>query len=357
MEIERFWVLWAKQKNNELQPGETEELNALLQQQPEASLNSEMLDYIWNSNLKPYPSENLPGDTWQNIERDLNVTELPRKVKPHWFAKSWQVAATLIACIGVSYFAWRSQHTNEQFAGEPEMLNRVITEPDSKSQIELPDGTTVWLNKRSKLTYSNDFFGKKHREVTLVGEAFFDVKKNESVPFIISTNDIKITVKGTAFNVKAYPGAKSVETSLVRGLIEITTKKDPDRKILLKPNEKFIMSIEADTVVGRPGVTEKEPTQFHAYAVTRLNNVGGSGPAETSWMSQRLTFNDENLEALVPRLESWYNINIHIKDEKLKKVRFSGAIEKESPEQLLKVLQLSFPFSYKFTGDQLVLDR
>ena len=96
-------------------------------------------------------------------------------------------------------------------AGEKELVakhsNEVSTQPGSKSKIQLPDGSTVWLNAGSKLTYTKDF-GKEIREVTLIGEAFFDVTKMKEKPFIIHTSSINIKVLGTAFNVKAYPEDK-----------------------------------------------------------------------------------------------------------------------------------------------------
>ncbi len=119
-------------------------------------------------------------------------------------------------------------------------VNEISTRPGSKSKVELPDGSVVWLNAGSTLTYDKDF-GKENRAVTLIGEGFFDVTKNKEKPFIISTESISIKVLGTVFNVKAYKEDKQTETSLIHGSIEVTIKNRPNDKIILSPSEKLIV--------------------------------------------------------------------------------------------------------------------
>src|SRR5690606_2571328 len=128
-------------------------------------------------------------------------------------------------------------------------------------------------------------------QVTLTGEAFFDVVKNEKNPFVIHTGTVMITVKGTAFNVKAYPGEKTVETALVRGLVEISTAQDPDRKILLKPNEKIIIPVrQPESVSAAPD--EQDSARASLYSITRLHAVNEE-PAEIAWIKTQLVFDDE----------------------------------------------------------------
>ncbi len=357
MEDERLWILWGKQKCGELEPEEADELLRLMEVLPASTLHNEMLEFVWKSSLDPYPPEELPLLSWNKIEQAIDPVEKPAKKRFFLQHRKWAIAASLIICAGLLYTRYQYRQDANNPAYPERMPNKVITQPDSKSQIELSDGTTVWLNKNSRLTYSNDFFGQKHREVALLGEAFFDVRKNESLPFIITTSDIRITVKGTAFNVKAYPESKRIETSLVRGLIEISTKKDPDRKILLKPNEKFILSLDQkNDGSGSRIMTQKDTAAFLSYEVTRLKTAPGMEPAETAWMNQQLYFNDNSFEELAPKLESWYNIKITFRNEQLKKVRFSGVVEKETIGELMHVLQLSSKFTYKISGDQLWLE-
>ena len=94
--------------------------------------------------------------------------------------------------------------------------NTVSTKGSYKASINLPDGSKVWLNGDSKITYDGDFQGKT-REVHLSGEAFFDVAKDKTRPFIIHTRTINLKVLGTAFNVRSYDNEKETETALVHG--------------------------------------------------------------------------------------------------------------------------------------------
>ncbi|RYY58874.1 MAG: DUF4974 domain-containing protein, partial [Chitinophagaceae bacterium] len=99
----------------------------------------------------------------------------------------------------------------------------------------------------------------------------------------------------------------------------------------------------------------RDSAAFISYTVTRLKNSQGTEPAETAWMKQRLVYNDETFEELAPKLESWYNLRVVFQDPKLKKKRFTGVLEKENLEQLLRIMQLSSAFDYKIQGDQLLL--
>lgn len=358
---ERFWILWSKRKTEELTSAESTELTGLMEKLAVSGIRLDLVDQLWNAHLQPYPTENISELPWQRMQGQLfpaepnqpaivQGTAAPRKIR---IMRRWLVAASVLLLLAGSMFVFQ---WIRPLASSGKQLNQVMTEPDSKSQVELPDGTTVWLNKGSKLTYSTDFFGEKHRVVNLVGEAFFDVKKNESVPFIIHTDEIQITVKGTAFNVKAYPGSKRVEAALVRGLIEISTRGDADRQILLRPNEKFTLDLDQSP----NGKDERkfpgnDSSSSLSYAITRLKSFPGNEPAETAWMNQRLYFNDESLGDLAPKLESWYNVKIRFADEALRNKRFSGVVEKESLLELLKVLQLSSTFRYKIEGDLLII--
>lgn len=136
------------------------------------------------------------------------------------------------------------------------------------TNIQLPDGSTVVLNAGSKLTYKN-IFDARHREITLSGEAFFDIVKDPAHPFIITTPTIKIRVLGTRFNVRSYPGDKTSEAALIRGIIELTVLKNPDRQIILKPSEKL-------TVFNQPFETSASrhwSTDTTSKAIVELSEI------------------------------------------------------------------------------------
>jgi transmembrane sensor len=346
---ERIWILIGKKKTGEATQDELKELEFMLQEHPDLGFTNELIEKLWDSPLGTVPQTQISKNVWFKIEDQITAGKgnLSRLIFVFGW-KKWIAAAVFLTIIGSSWFIYRNlkeKSTTISYANA--RTNYVLTQPGSKSKIELPDGTQVWLNANSQLSYGNGNFGILGREVTLSGEAFFDVTRNEKNPFIIHTGSITITVKGTAFNVKAYPNEKTIETSLVRGLIEITTKQDPDRKILLKPNEKIIIPVGEIQKVG------KLNPEAAIYTITSLHNDPTKKLAETVWLQTRFEFDNEPMDELAPKMETWFNIKIHFMDNEIKSKRFSGVVEKETLKQTMEAMQLSYHFNYKIKENEL----
>jgi ferric-dicitrate binding protein FerR (iron transport regulator) len=344
MDSERIWVLLARKKAGEASPQELAELESL---QGNTAYSNEVIDKIWDSPMHSFPEMKANPDLWDRLKKRIDhppVIRLSPKI-------GWAAAACVLS-IGISWLVL--MHRSDLKTEQPltASLNTVTTKPSSKVKQELPDGTQVWLNGNSQLTYSTVDFGKTKREVVLVGEAFFDVVKNEKVPFIIHAINVNITVKGTAFNVKAYPSQKNVETSLIRGLIEITTKQDPERKIILKPNEKIIIP-----EVGNEKTVSDIDSSQSLYSIARLQKDKNQVIAETAWMQSRLEFDNESFEHIAPKMDSWFSVSIHFNDSAIASRRFSAVIEKESLQQTLEALKLSYPFNYQIKGSEIWISK
>ncbi len=230
----------------------------------------------------------------------------------------------------------------------------------SKTKKILPDGTQVWLNGNSHISYQEDFGKNNKREVVLIGEAFFDVTHNEHVPFIVHAKSINITVKGTAFNVKAYPEDKNVETSLLRGVVEVSTKADPKRKFVLKPSEKINISVSADnekpqSTSGRKRLIESDYVN-NSYSIDKLQPEARSNIIpEVAWLQDKLMFNSEPLSEIVEKMQRWYGATIEIKDDRLKDLRFTGAFSNETLRQALNALQATYPFEISMDNNVVIL--
>lgn len=348
---DRFWILIGKKKAKEASEEELKELNQLLIAHSLDGYTTEIIDSLWASRLKSVPENQLGESNWKRIEEQtLLLPAGKRSVIAR--ISSWVAAAAIliVASVLTIFFLSRSTEKKHIAAAENQNMNHVATRVGSKSKLELPDGTQVWLNGDSKIAYTNGDFGKTNREIVLTGEAFFDVVRNENVPFIIHTGPVNITVKGTAFNVKAYPKDETIETALVRGLVEITTTGDPDRKIMLKPNEKIIIPVTHH--VTKSPVSEKDSSQGPLYSITKMGTPGVP-PSEIAWIDNQLVFDDEPFETIAPKMESWYHIRIHFTDENLKKRRFSGVIEKETIRETLEAMQLSNHFNYTIRENEL----
>lgn len=351
---ERLWILMAKKSAGEASAEELEELRRLLSADTSSGYTNEITEKIWDATLTNVPEHNISGHVWERIHAKTASRHHGRRVFTMF--RLFAAAAVLIAVVsgGLILFNRFAGAGGDSVAAKNR--NQVTTQPGSRSKLELPDGTQVWLNGNSELTYSNGSFGKDDRTVVLTGEAFFDVVKNEKIPFIIQAGPVNITVKGTAFNVKAYPREESIETSLVRGLVEITTDDDPDRKILLKPNEKIIIPV-GKTRAGAAVVNNDDSSAAASlFTITKLKTLPG-GPAEIAWINPRLVFDNESFAAIAPRMESWFNVHIHFSDEEIKSKRFSGVIENESLRETLEAMQLSGKFSYRIDGNNLWIEK
>lgn len=232
-------------------------------------------------------------------------------------------------------------------------VNEIVTKRGSKSSIKLPDGTTVRLNTDSRLTYIS-FAAGKTREVTLVGEAYFDVAHDSSRPFIIHTGKINIKVLGTSFNVRNYPQDKELETSLIKGKIEVSLESRPEDIIILKPTEKLIIAKEEDELSVATKVSNSSDNKVVLTSITYMRQ--DSLVAETSWLNDKLVFVNQPLEKIALELERKYAINITFKDDKVKKYRYTGVFENVSLEKVFELIKYSKNFNYKINDKNIVIE-
>jgi ferric-dicitrate binding protein FerR (iron transport regulator) len=236
-----------------------------------------------------------------------------------------------------------------------------ITVPlGAKSSITLPDGTKAWLNAGTELTYNQDY-GRKKRMLFLTGEAFFDVAKDKSHPFIVNTSDVVIRALGTQFNVKAYPEEGTITTTLVEGKIDVRILRANKqvRRITLSPNEEIVYYA--------PGYNKKEQTKSHKEktavpsSVNRINTkevhviTNVNTKLVTSWKDSRWIIDREPLGSLVPLLERRYNLKIIFRDEELKHYNFTGTIQNETAEQIMNALRFTAPLEYLISNDTITL--
>lgn len=371
MSQEKFWILFSKKLSEEATPEELQELQELVQLHPEWQYSIQNLEDLWKH--KPAPSDTLQEEDayllhlhrmqelnipfGDNIPDDRVVEMKPTRKK--WY---WAAAAVLFLSVGLLWLSRNSKGNATEKDAIAGNINEVSTRPGSKSMVKLPDGSTVWLNAGSKISYTKDF-GKEIREVYLTGEGFFDVTKNKEKPFIIHTSSINIKVLGTAFNVKAYPEDKKTETSLIRGSIEVTIKNRPNDKIILSPSEKLIVEnnqvLQNETL--KPSTVKAVTPAAAAEPLVSINklkySVIDSTVAETQWVNNKLVFRDESFEELAIRMERWYDVNIEINDPELKQERFNGIFEKETISQALEALRILIPFKYDQNGNTIIIHR
>ena len=283
-----------------------------------------------------------------------NIFE-PELEKSSSFSKRKFALIAIAACVFTAFFINYSLRLDKSVIKQTNnaFVNEVITKRGSKSSIKLPDGTIVRLNTDSRLTYLN-FTAGKTREVTLEGEAYFDVAHDSSRPFIIHTGKINIKVLGTSFNVRNYPQDKVLETSLIKGKIEVSLKSRPDDIIILKPTEKLIIAKEQDELSASTKTIASIDNKVVLTSITYLRN--DSLVAETSWLNDKMVFVNQPLDKIAIELERKYAINISFKDEKVKKYRYTGVFENVSLEKVFQLIKYSKNINYKINDKNIVIE-
>lgn len=232
--------------------------------------------------------------------------------------------------------------TIQQNSGsQSEAMNKVVISYGKKSMIVLSDGTKVWLNAGSQLVYPA-VFSSKARQVTLIGEAFFDVTKNPQSPFVVSASDVSVEVLGTRFDISAYPDDKIIQTVLEEG------------KVNLKYSGKGIF--------GRDYVVEMHPNQM-----VEFNKTSGEASSKlvdvakyTSWKDGMLEFEKADLGRALMQVERFYNVKIHLSDPEIGNFKLSGKLDlKDEPEEVLNVIKLTVPIDWqkKSNGDFIIINK
>ena len=283
----------------------------------------------------------------QNLEPELE--------KPTGFSKRKLAFIGIAAGIFTIFFINYSLRLDKSVTKQTNnaFVNEVVTKRGSKSSIKLPDGTIVRLNTDSRLTYLN-FTAGKNREVTLIGEAYFDVAHDSSRPFIIHTGKINIKVLGTSFNVRNYPQDKELETSLIKGKIEVSLESRPEDIITLKPTEKLIIAKEQDELATATKVKSSIDNKVVLTSITYLR--ADSLVAETSWLNDKMVFVNQPLDKIAIELERKYAITISFKDEKVKKYRYTGVFENVSLEKVFQLIKYSKNINYKIDDKNIVIE-
>ncbi|RYU92122.1 FecR family protein [Mucilaginibacter terrigena] len=215
--------------------------------------------------------------------------------------------------------AYNAAHDNDTAP----MLNTISTPLGGQYQIILPDGTHVWLNAGSSLQFPVAFTGDQ-RNVTLKGEAYFEVAKNKRKPFIVAANNVNVQVLGTHFNVMAYGNEPSVKTTLLEGSVMVTT---PRSSGLLHPNQMADVAAGGDIVQVREADIDKE----------------------MAWKNNLFWFNSADIHYIMKQVARWYDVDI--KYEGTVSKEFSGTLPRNlSAIKLLKMLEQTGGVHFKIDG-------
>ncbi len=327
MSNDHIWILLGKQLSGEISSTELSELESLLKEDPSVAASRESAAHIWQTPIQEVAdARNSKSRMWEAVKPHL----YPHRHRPASYRLlTAGIAAVILVAVWIGWLQTRP--TNPAW--------QQLSAAAGKSRVRLPDGSMVWLNSNTQLHYDENSFGKKYREITLTGEAFFDIAKSEGAPFIIHAGKIKIHVLGTAFNVKAYTYDSAVYTTLVRGKIAVSFQ---GKTIVLRPEEKLTVPVTQLSSVIQP---------------SHLNKDSSGQLPEISWLNNKLIFDNDSFGILANKMSKWYGVSFHFESPSLQQLRFSGIIDTESIDEALKMLQLSKPFHFLINGNDVYIQN
>ena len=284
----------------------------------------------WDNCPKPLFQSDREHDKEEVKDRIIFQTSIQQK-RDRVLLKLLRIAAILIGPVMLAV-GWYIGTSN--WHGKELVWNSVTAPRKHIAMCTMADGTEVWLNAGSTLSYpANDQPDK--REVKLNGEGYFKVTKNARKPFYVITQQVTVKVLGTSFNIKAYSGEERLVTTLEEGSVELFAQKLGNTSFRLKPGEQAIY----DTSEARVTIAKVDAPQYSA------------------WRGDKFLFKDADLKTIIIELERLYDIKIYIKNPKLEKLRFRGMFSYD--QDLLdafETLRRSVKLSYTIKGREVWLE-
>lgn len=350
-EFANFWLLAGKSLSGEASDKENKNLNHLLETNNDFSETFSFLSENWNKieHFKEFEQINVEED-WlilkAKIEKikksEVKSTRLYKTILPY-------AAAALIFLTTSVFLLWQNHKPDNSVP----QYTHIISPHGSKTNLILPDGTSIWLNAGSSIKFNNNF-NKDNREINLVGEAFFDVSKQD-IPFNVTVPGIIFNVLGTSFNIKAYPDENYIETTLVKGSLKIlkgTEDKIKFKEFEMKPNQKAVFWKEYGTLTVEKNQDQKGKIRKSdiPVPVPRIEKITLSQKQnveeEIGWIDGILVVNSEPLEDLVRKLERIYDVEFVFKDLELEEYRYTGRLKELTIEQVMRALKLTSPIDF-----------
>ena len=284
----------------------------------------EMIDTCYHKDTNIYTISSFTKETLRN--------EIWQQIKKANYRKRIQKFAALAATILLPIFIFSTTYFYFQADKYKQKPNITTSNNGQKAEFTLPDGTSVHLNSGSKLSYNSEYNGNV-REVTLEGEAFFDVIPNKDKPFIVKTSVFNIEVLGTSFNVSIYNDENIAETTLIEGKVKLTLNDAQSQPIYLTPSQKFVYS--KSNKKGNIYLTDEE--------------------YELAWKNGILIFKAESLEEVFHKMERWYGVTIHYDKNNIINDQFTGKFKALTIQEMMNILRMHYNLKYKIENNNIYI--
>jgi len=299
-------------------PEQFKELGSILNNSPDKELESTM-QTLWEDPLTPLP---VPEEANQRIVEVLERHIHAKSYKLRWL----KIAAVIVLPLLLTWGPYLYFSSGK--ISVPDMI--VMAESGQKTHLILPDGSKVWLNSGSSLSYPSDF-GVKTRTVRLTGEGYFEVMKDDIKVFSVETEEVNIQVHGTKFNVTAHPRAPKTDISLIEGSISVEDKAQ-NRLAVLIPNQTFKINNE-----NLQFEIIEEDTQLAAL-----------------WSENKCRVENATAEEVFKRVGYWYGLNIYLENNNVD-YRYGFTIKEESFREFLELVNELTPLEYSINGEEVTI--
>lgn len=273
-------------------------------------------------------------------------------VKRLWHSAWMKYAAAALLILGTTTWFYVAQKVSDEriaiseanqpggflaqrlFSGQE---YRIVVPQGAQYELNLPDGSHVWLNSNSEISYRSDFNHSSIREIQLRGEAYFKVAKDKKHPFIVRTAKMDVEAVGTAFNVSAYPGDPYTQTTLVEGIVNVSNKSGFKKQI--KAGAKVLI---ANHDQQQLPIVETKQSLYRDYA----------------WKEGVFVFDNMELAEISEKISRWYHVKIIFRNEAARKLRFTGSIAKDNTlDMVLKLISASTDVQFEQKGNLLYIHK
>ena len=388
----RLSDLFRRLSAREITPSEKEELRSLMARPENENQVNELIQDAWeifSPGLPPFDAESSQ-EIWENIAFRIRKHNPVRKIV--WLRTAAAVLILISVSIGVFYFVKRTDFPQQATTsikdippgGDKAILilsngqriplngekggnvaiqgttvinnsakgviaylqkgtrsgiektvgfNTIQTPQGGQYQVILPDSTRVWLNASSSLRYPVEFNGKS-RDVTLEGEAYFEVMKDRLKPFSVHSKDQTVQVLGTHFNVKAYDDEPALMTTLLEGSVEISSQNIGIRKLL--PGQQSVVDVRSKKLIVQTADTD----------------------AAIAWKNGLFMFDHESLDVIMRKIGRWYNVEVVYQDNDTRKYIFEGSVSRfTNVSEILHMLQVTGNANFKMEGNKIFITK
>lgn len=289
-----------------------------------------ILEDDWNTLMKDKSQSDINLDhVHDRIHHIIRNNEIERRQKPliRFINAYRKVAAVLLIPLLICGLIFFQSYKERTIIGDLPVTTSILAPLGSRVSFNLPDGTQGMLNSGSQLSYSIPF--SNSRKIKLEGEAWFEVKPDTNNPFEITAGNSTVRVLGTSFNLSAYPAENYIEVVLKEGKVEFSRD---STTVSLKPSERLVY---------RDGRVTKNTADPEKY---------------NSWKDGKLIFREDPMAEVARRIERWYNVRVKLADPELEKYSFRGTFEDDKLEDVMMMLAMTSPISYKITPGRLLPD-